>query len=57
MQSVKRELRASKHHGKIQYQKAGGNSSALNWMQISNSEQEQAGGGGANKQDLSSLAG
>ena len=48
MQSVKQGLRASEYHGKTQYQKAGGNSNALNERRISKKEQEQA---GANKQD------
>ena len=44
MQSVKRRLRASKHHGKTQFQKAGGNSNALYKKQISKREYEKAGG-------------
>ena len=53
MQSVKRGLCASEHHGKTQYQKAGGNNNASNWRQISKREQEQAGGKQAGSTKLS----
>ena len=44
MQSVKRGLRASEHHGKTQYRKTGESSNVLNYRQISKREKEKAGG-------------